>query len=131
MRTRMRNPVAAAALAATVLLGGCNGERDARSPGTKTAAVTIRNDFHEGLLRLDDLQRGASLRGVIRRSGERCDRVEASAFQQDHENLKMWTARCQANAYAVYLAADGQVQVRQCSQAAQLGLPACRAAEGG
>lgn len=113
-------------MSALLLLAGCGSAPTAPAADEKAAAVTIRNDFHEGLLRIDALQRGAALRRAIRASGERCDRVEAAQFQQDHENMKMWTARCQSNRYAVYLAADGRVQVRACGQAVELGLPQCR-----
>lgn len=96
-----------------------------------TKITTIRNEFHDRMSVLGDLQRGAVLRNAIRTSGERCDRVEASAFQQDYENLKMWTAKCQTNTYAVFLAATGDVQVRPCAQMVELKLPACREPEGG
>lgn len=106
-------------------LGACDG---GTPPKQATAPVTtVRNDYHERMLALDELLRGAALRRAIRATGASCDRVEASAFQQDHENLKMWTARCQNNDYAVFLAATGDVQVRPCEDAAQLKLPACRA----
>ena len=52
--------------------------------------------------------------------------MEAAAFQQDHDNLKMWTATCQTRSYAVFLAPNGDVQVRDCKDTAVLKLPACR-----
>lgn len=112
-------------LLAAALLAGCERERAVPDTEQAAAPVTIRNDFHERMLALDELQRGAALRRAIRASKERCDRVEAAAFQQDHENLKMWTARCQTAAYAVFLAADGGVQVRKCEDVQSLGLPKC------
>lgn len=114
---------------ALALLGGCGEGAQAPAANQASAPVTIRNDFHEDMMRLDDLQRGAALRRAIRSSGESCDRVEASSFQQDHANLKMWNARCQGTAYAVFLAVNGEVQVRKCADLASLGLPACRSAE--
>lgn len=105
-------------------LAAC-GSQPPASTENKAAATTIRNDYHERMIALDELQRDSALRRAIRSSGESCDRVEAAAFQQDWKNLKMWTARCQSNAYAVYLAATGDVQVRPCEQAAELKLPAC------
>lgn len=112
-------------VALLAVLCGC-GESSAPADKAAAPVTTIRNDYHDRMTALDELQRGAALRRAIRSSGESCDRVEASAFQQDHENLKMWTARCQANEYAVFLAANGDVQVRPCEQAAQLKLPECR-----
>lgn len=116
-------------LGALAVLTACGSQPPAATEPT-AAATTIRNDFHERMVVLDELQRGAALRRAIRSSGESCDRVEAAAFQQDWKNLKMWTARCQSNAYAVYLAATGDVQVRPCEQAAELKLPACNVPAG-
>lgn len=114
---------------ALVLLEACGRPADAPAANQAATPVTVRNDFHESMLRLDDLQRGATLRRAIRSAGESCDRVTASAFQQDHANLKMWTARCQTTDYAVFLAATGDVQVRKCADLASLKLPSCRAGE--
>lgn len=111
------------ALAALALLGACGSPDTA--PVENRVKTTIRNEYHERMLALSELQRGAALRNAIRSSKERCDRVEASAFQADHENLKMWTAKCQSSTYAVFLAPTGDVQVRPCDQAAALKLPAC------
>ncbi len=115
-----------AAVFGATLLGACGSDTAAPSGNTVAPVTTIRNDYHERMSVLSDLQRGAALRNAIRSSGESCDRVEASAFQQDHENLKMWTAKCQRTTYAVFLAATGDVQVRSCADAAMLRLPACR-----
>lgn len=108
------------------VLSGCGSETAPPAGNMAVPATTIRNTYHEQMFALNELQRGAALRNAIRSSGESCDRVEASAFQQDHENLKMWTARCQSTTYAVFLAATGDVQVRSCADAATLRLPACR-----
>lgn len=124
----MLKSLKAAALAGLLLLAACD---DGAAPTANTAparVTTIRNDYHDRMLKLDALPRDAALRRVIRSAGESCDRVDASAFQQDHANLKMWTARCQRNDYAVFLAANGDVQVRKCTDLVSLGLPACRTA---
>lgn len=123
----MTKRIGYAAIAASAMLAGCDDGIEAPAP--KAAPMTIRNDYHDRMLRLDTLPRDAALRRAIRTTGARCDRVEASAFQQDHANLKMWTARCQTNAYAVFLAANGDVQVRNCTDVAALGLPTCRIPE--
>lgn len=108
------------------LLSACGSETTAPADKKTAPVTTIRNEYHERMTALNELQRGAALRNAIRSSGESCDRVESSTFQQDHENLKMWTARCQSTTYAVFLAATGDVQVRSCADAATLRLPACR-----
>lgn len=117
-------------LAVTVLgLTGCDGAPDALQANRTAGPVTIQNDYHDRMLKLSELERGAALRTAIRSAGERCDRVAASAFQQDYTNLKMWTAQCAVTEYAVFLAATGDVQVRKCSEAAALKLPICRPAQ--
>lgn len=121
----MVNGIRMTALSSLMFLGGCDGG----TPAAKVPAqvTTIRNDFHDRMLGLTELRRSAALRNAIRTSRESCDRVDASAFQQDHENLKMWVARCQRTDYAVFLAANGDVQVRKCPDLVALKLPACRA----
>ena len=122
--------VAIAALVLAVLLGGCDPGPDAAADGKPAPVVTVRNDYHERMMQLDELPRGAALRKAIRSAGESCDRVESAAFQQDHGNLKMWTATCQRTAYAVFVAPNGDVQVRRCTDVAVLKLQLCRAPAG-
>ena len=119
-----------AALAVAAMLGGCDSGGAPRQEARARAPLVVANPFHDRLLQLSDLQRDASFRGAIRSAGESCDRVEASRFQQDHGNLKMWTASCRQSAYAVFVAPNGDIQVRDCADAATLKLPACRPATG-
>ena len=123
----------AAALAALIpalalALSGCDG---GGAPGEAPVpkAITVANPFHDSLIKLDELNRGAALRRAIREARETCDRVETAAFQQDYTNLKMWVATCQRTAYAVFLAPTGDVQVRRCADLASLKLPACNLPE--
>ncbi|MDP8993965.1 MAG: hypothetical protein M3N07_03120 [Pseudomonadota bacterium] len=115
--------LAAAALAA--LLPGCERDAPALDPQPK---VKIRNEPHEALQRLPDNLRRIGLMRAIRDTGNNCPlRVESSAYQGEHEGLAMWTARCDDNRqWAIFLAPNGDVQVRNCADMAQLGLPACR-----
>ena len=114
-----------AALAATILLlAACDGApENTVAPAPK--AITVANPFHDTLIKLDELQRGAALRRAIRTAKETCDRVETAAYQQDYGNLKMWVATCQRTAYALFVAPTGDVQVRQCADLASLKLPEC------
>lgn len=107
-----------------MVVAGCDGAPT--QDAIPAPVVTVDNPYHDRLLTLSVLQQGAALRTAIRSAGESCNRVEAQTFQQDYTNLKMWTARCQRTSYAVYLAPNGDVQVRNCDQAAALKLPACR-----
>ena len=115
------------AVAAGAMLGACDGGADRAPTGAPVRApVVVNNPYHDNLVKLTELGRGAALRRAIRAAQESCDRVEAAAFQQDHDNLKMWTATCQSRSYAVFLAPNGDVQVRECADMAALELPACR-----
>lgn len=113
-------------LAAAALLGACDSGT-APTNAAAQAPLTVGNPYHDSLTKLGELERGAALRKAIRSAGETCNRVESAAFQQDHGNLKMWTATCQRTAYAVFVAPNGDVQVRKCTDVAVLKLPVCRA----
>lgn len=120
------NTQAAVLAALAVVLSGCDGgDTKGETPAPAAKAITVANPFHDTLIKLDELQRGAALRRAIRDTNETCDRVETAAFQQDYNNLKMWVATCQRTAYAVFLAPTGDVQVRKCADLASLKLPAC------
>lgn len=116
---------ALAFLALAVLLVACDG--GGQQPAQPVKQIEVRNDHHEGLMALSpDLQRLALMR-AIRDSGKRCQRVDAGAYQETYRGLKMWVARCNdERSWAVYIAPNGDVQVSNCADAAQLGLPQCR-----
>lgn len=120
----------AAALLAGALalaLAGCGGE-DAREP---RPATKIANPGHEELRALPpDMQRLGVMR-AIRDNGKRCQRVEAAAYQEDYRNLAMWVALCSdGRHWAVFIAPNRDVEVRDCGDARQLGLPQCRPVAG-
>jgi hypothetical protein len=120
----MRGAMAAAG-AAILALAGCGGAPEASN--TRQIEVTGDIAYVEQLKALDEMNRGLALRRAIQDSGERCKRVDASGYQQDYENLSMWTARCSDSGdWALFIAPNGDVQVRSCEDAATLELPACR-----
>lgn len=85
------------------------------------------NAFSDRLAQLNDMQRFAVLRRAVIDAGEICKRVTASNRQGSLRNLVMWTVRCApATDYGVFIGTDGSVQVRRCSEHAQLKLPLCR-----
>ncbi|WP_146193577.1 hypothetical protein [Sphingosinicella humi] len=118
----MRGLVLGAALLALV---ACDGGGD--TTATRNIAVTGATPYVEQLKALGEANRGLALRRAIQDSGERCKRVDASGYQQDYQNLSMWTARCSDTGdWALFIAPNGDVQVRDCDDAASLELPACR-----
>lgn len=107
-----------------LLLAGCDG-----GPPTNTRSIKVNqtNPFHDRLSALSELNRSLALRRAVQDSGESCRKIERSAFQGDYQALKMWTASCASGRdYAVFIAPNGDVQVRKCADAKTLGLPECR-----
>lgn len=130
MRNSVRFGCAALLLAAG--LAACGESAPAPAPGQaqeKANKVTIRNRAHERLMALPDPRRRVGLVRAIRQTGNRCPlRVEPNpVYQGEYEGMAMWTARCDNNEqYAVFIAPNDDVQVRNCRDMAQLRLPACR-----
>ncbi|WP_380875522.1 hypothetical protein ACFB49_04950 [Sphingomonas sp. DBB INV C78] len=98
--------------------------------GTTPAMAQVKpvpNPYSDRLEKLTELQRNAAMRRAVLDSGQYCKRVEWSGKQQQYKNLVMWVARCDPGGdKAVYIGPDGSVQVRPCTDAAQLKLPQCR-----
>ena len=134
---------AASAVLALAGCGGGGGSANQAAPAAQTdtaeasadaavsreTATRIANRPHEALLRLDDSDRRITLVRAIRATGNRCPRrVEPNPVHQgDYEGMAYWTARCDNNQqYAVFIAPNEDVQVRNCSDMAELRLPACR-----
>ena len=116
-----------AAALALLLLAGC-GEAPPREEARPTK---ITNPYHDELFALpDQLQRLGVMR-ALRDNGRRCQRVEAAAYQEDYRNMAMWVALCSdGRHWALFIAANGDTQVRECQHARQLGLPQCRPVAG-
>lgn len=134
MRSSFLRAVAAAA-ALALALAGCGGESAPSNSGEAAAAAgkqgetRIRNRHNEDMLALGDEDRRIGLIRAIRATGNRCPRrVEPNPVNQgEYEGMALWTARCDNNEqYAVFLAPNGDVQVRNCRDMAELRLPACR-----
>ena len=99
------------------------------SPGNASGGTRIANRPHERMMAANDSDRRIGLVRAIRQTGNRCPRrVEPNpVYQGDYEGMALWTARCDNNEqYAVFIAPNEDVQVRNCRDMAQLRLPACR-----
>ncbi len=117
-----------AILTLSLSLAACDG---GNSQPTQVKSVKATGAYIEKLKALSPQNQGLALRRAIQDSGARCKRVLGSGYQQDYENLSLWTARCSdTKDWAVFIAPNGDVQVRKCSEAAQLKLPQCRLPEG-
>ncbi|HEX8193772.1 MAG TPA: hypothetical protein VF552_12820 [Allosphingosinicella sp.] len=118
-----------AAPAASADGASAEASADAATPSARSAGTRIANRPHEALLRLDDSDRRITLVRAIRATRNRCPhRVEPNPVHQgEYEGMAYWTARCDNNEqYAVFIAPNEDVQVRNCRDMAELRLPACR-----
>ena len=118
---------------AVVLLGfaalaGCGGDRTVESANGAEPDIRIANRYHDDLMALTPGNQRLAMMRAIRSNGYRCQRVDNAGYQEEYRNMKMWVATCggaEQRNFAVYLAANGDVQVRNCADAGTLSLPRC------
>jgi hypothetical protein len=114
-------------IAASVLvlaLAACGSGSDAPQNVTK---IRVANPDSERLKALSPLMQRLALMRAIRQTRHRCRRVEAGAYQQYYRDMEMWVALCDdGKHWSIFIAGNSDVQVRDCAQHAQLGLPQCR-----
>ena len=115
-----------AGLIGLLLLAAC-GDTHVANESTANR-IRMNNETHEGLLRLEPGPQRLAMLRAIRGTGYTCQRVDNSGYQQEYRNMQMWVATCgpQPRDFAVFVAPNGDIQVRPCMEAAQLRLPACR-----
>lgn len=113
-----------AACVTILALAACGDTTPADSGNRQIRAA---NKGSDDLKALSPIYQRIALLRAIRSSGKRCQRVERLGFQQDYEQMAMWVALCDnGRDWSVFIAPNDDVQVRDCTQHAQLGLPACR-----
>jgi hypothetical protein len=120
-KAAMIGRMAGAGAALMLMLAGCDG-----GGTTKTTAVSPSNQYVEKLKALSEANRGLALRRAIQDAGQRCKRVESSGYQENYKNMSVWTARCSDGEWSLFIAPNGDVQVRSCKDVKTLGLPPCR-----
>jgi hypothetical protein len=129
MRRRIVMAVAAAALVAGLSACGESGAPRSGEAAPGATKIRIQNRPHERLMGLSDELRRVALVRAIRDTGNRCPhRVEPNPVHQgEYRGMALWTARCDNNQqYAIFIAANENVQVRRCQDMERLSLPACR-----
>lgn len=121
----MKQYKAGAAFALALALAACG---DTSPPSNGGIQINIANEGSDRLKALNPMNKRVGLLRAIQQSGMRCQGgVLTGAFQQQYRDLAMWVALCgDGKAYAVFIAPSEDVQVRDCTEHAQLGLPACR-----
>lgn len=106
-----------------LLLASC-GEQPA-SPDNP--AKPIPNPFQDRLAQLDEKARNGAFRLALFDSGLPCDDVQRSNYRGAYKNMHAWSVHCVAppGDFLLFIGPDSSVQIRQCSEAAQLDLPLC------
>lgn len=96
------------------------------APANRTQ-IKVHNPSHEGLLKLNSLNQRLALMRAIRDNGRRCSRVDGARYQEDYRGMAMWVALCEdSRHWAIFIAPNGDTQVRDCGDMYQLNLPQCR-----
>ena len=121
----MKHLAAGSLLFLTLALSACG---DTSPPGNGGVQINIANEGSERLKALNPMNKRIGLLRAIQQSGMRCrGGVLTGAYQQQYQNLSMWVALCgDGKNYAVFIAPTDDIQVRDCTEHAQLNLPACR-----
>ena len=120
----MKMRAAVAAFLPALLLAACDGGGASaeRRPPTR-----IANPYHDQLMTLSPQMQRLTLMRAVRDNGRRCGRVEAGRYQEEYRNMALWVALCEdGRHWAVFIAPNGDTQVRQCTEMSQLNLPQCR-----
>jgi hypothetical protein len=119
---------AALLLLSVAVLAGCG--RKMPNEADENSGIRMANKYHDDLQNLSPgRQRLAMLRalrdGGIRQSN--CRNVANAGYQEEYKNMRMWVAECgnDSRSYAVFIAPNGDVQVRNCADAGTLSLPRC------
>lgn len=116
-----------------VLLAACGEAGQEQQQAAPARPITMANRYHDALLAAQELPRFATIRATIARNGPPCRTVTGAAYQENYQNMKLWVVRCASGRpsggsyrYGLFLAPDGNSQVRSCAAMPGLGLPACR-----
>ena len=97
------------------------------APDEPRRPTRIVNSYHDRLVALDPQMQRLTLMRAIRDNGRRCGRVESGAYQEEYRNMALWVALCEdGRHFGVFVAPNGDTQVRECTEMRQLDLPSCR-----
>lgn len=107
-------------------LAACDGGSEPRQ--VKKIEVG-ESGFVRDLRALSPENRSLALRRAVIDSGQSCRRMTGSEESGRYENMTVFTLWCEGGRnWAVFVAPNGDTQVRSCASVVELGLPACKAA---
>ena len=107
----------------SLALAGCGDV----TPSKGDNGIHIANPDSDRMKAMSPLNQRLALMHAIRDTGNHCHRVVTGAYQQYYRGLEMWVALCEEGKHwAVFIAGNSDVQVRDCAQNQQLELPLCR-----
>ena len=123
MKERM---LIALALTGCIATAAC----ESGAPPDNRTQIKVANPGHEALLKLTGLNQRLALMRALRDNGRRCTRVDGARYQEDYRGMVMWVALCSDQRHwAIFIAPNGDTQVRLCTDLAQLRLPECQPVE--
>jgi hypothetical protein len=97
------------------------------TPSQNGNGIRVANPDSDRLKAARPLDQRLALMRAIRQTGNRCHRVVTGAYQEYYRGMEMWVALCDdGRHWSIFIAANSDVQVRNCAQNQQLGLPVCR-----
>ena len=125
----MKMRVAALILPLALAASACGDGGDA--PAEQRRPTRIVNSYHDRLVALSPQMQRLTLMRAIRDNAKRCGRVEAGHYQEEYRNMALWVALCEdGRHWGVFIAPNGDTQVRECTEMRQLELPLCRPVTG-
>ena len=97
------------------------------APSAPGNGIRVANPDSDRMKAASPLNQRLALLRAIHDTGNRCHRVVGGAYQEYYRGLEMWVALCDdGKHWAIFIAGNSDVQVRDCAQNGQLGLPLCR-----
>ena len=109
-------------LSGCALMAGCGPS----APEAKRAPIKVQGDEQRQMAAANDMNRAIALKRAIYDAGSACKRVTKTGFVTDYKNMAMWQAACDdGRDWAIFIAANGAIQVRPCADLKELKLPEC------
>ena len=97
------------------------------APSPAGNGIRVANPDSDRMKAASPIDQRLALMRAIRDTGNRCHRVVTGAYQEYYRGMEMWVALCDdGKHWSVFIAGNSDVQVRDCAQHVQLGLPQCR-----